>query len=180
MLEDSWLIWRLKHGNDNALRRIYEKYKNDLLALAVSLSDDVGVGEDAVHDVFVSLAQMGARLELRGSLKSYLSTCVANRARRLKGVARRRITGQERADVPHWDSNGPEEATMSAEKRQRVGEALAQLPDEQREVVLLHLHAGLTFRAIAKADHLSIHTVQSRYRYGLQKLQVLLNSEAAQ
>jgi len=179
MLEDSLLIWRLRHGSDDALRRIYEKYKNDLLALAVSLSNDVGVGEDAVHDVFVSLAQMGARLELRGSLKSYLSTCVANRARRLKCV-RRRITGQDRADIPRWDLNGPEEATMSAEKRQRVGEALAQLPDEQREVVLLHLHTGLTFRAIAKSGNLSIHTVQSRYRYGLQKLQVLLDSEAEQ
>jgi RNA polymerase sigma factor (sigma-70 family) len=178
MLEDRLLIWRLKHGSDGALRRIYEKYKNDLLALAVSLSNDVGVGEDAVHDVFVSLAQMGARLELKGSLKSYLSTCVANRARRLKGVARRRITEQDRADVPRWDVNGPEEVVLSAEERQRVGGALVQLPDEQREVVLLHLHAGLTFRAIAKAGNLSIHTVQSRYRYGLQKLQVLLNSEA--
>jgi RNA polymerase sigma factor (sigma-70 family) len=180
MLEDSLLIWRLKHGSDDALRRIYEKYKNDLLALAVSLSNDVGVGEDAVHDVFVSLAEMGARLELRGSLKSYLSTCVANRARRLKCVARRCMTGQDKADVPRWDLNGPEEATMSAERLRRVGDALAQLPDEQREVVLLHLHAGLTFRAIAKSDNMSIHTVQSRYRYGLQKLQAMLNSEAEQ
>jgi RNA polymerase sigma factor (sigma-70 family) len=177
MLEDSLLIWRLKHGSDDALRRIYEKYKNDLLALAVSLSNDVGVGEDAVHDVFVSLAQMGARLELRGSLKSYLSTCVANRARRLKCVARRHVTGQDKPDVHRWDLNGPEEATLSAERRQRVGEALTQLPDEQREAVLLHLHGGLTFRAIAKSDNVSIHTVQSRYRYGLQKLQAMLNSE---
>jgi RNA polymerase sigma factor (sigma-70 family) len=180
MLEDSLLIWRLKHGSDDALRRIYEKYKNDLLALAISLSNDVGVGEDAVHDVFVSLAQMGGRFELRGSLKSYLSTCVANRARRLKCVARRRMTGQDRADVPRWDLNGPEETTMSAEELQRVSDALAQLPYEQREVVLLHLHAGLTFRAIARSDNMSIHTVQSRYRYGLQKLQAMLNSEAEQ
>jgi RNA polymerase sigma-70 factor (ECF subfamily) len=180
MLDDNLLIWRFKHGSDDALRRIYEKYKNDLLALAVSLSNDAGAGEDAVHDVFVSLAQMGARLELRGSLKSYLSTCVANRVRRLKCVERRCMNGQDKAAVFRQDSEGPEEVTMSAEKLQRVGDALVQLPYEQREVILLRLHAGLTFRTIAKSQNMSIHTVQSRYRYGLQKLQLMLNSEAEQ
>jgi len=171
------LIWRFKHGSDDALRRIYEKYKNDLLALAVSLSEDVGVGEDAVHDVFVSLAEMRARLELRGSLKSYLSTCVANRVRRLQRGERRRMNGPDRATVLRQDSKGPEEVTMSAEEIERVRDALAQLPYEQREVVLLRWHAGLTFRTIATSQNMSIHTVQSRYRYGLQKLQVMLNSE---
>jgi len=180
MLDDNLLIWRFKHGSDDALRRIYEKYKNDLLGLAVSLSNDVSTGEDAVHDVFVSFAQMGARLELRGSLRSYLSTCVANRVRKLKCVERRRMNGQDKAGVFRQDSDGPEEATLSAEKVQRVGDALAQLPYEQREVVLLRLHAGLTFRTIAKSQNMSIHTVQSRYRYGLQKLQLMLNSEAEQ
>jgi hypothetical protein len=33
MLEDKWLIWKFNHGSEDALRRIYEKYKNDLLAL---------------------------------------------------------------------------------------------------------------------------------------------------
>ena len=180
MLEDSLLIWRFKHGSDDALCRIYEKYKNDLLALAVSLSNDVSVGEDAVHDVFVSLAEMGARLELRGSLKSYLSTCVANRVRRLKRVERRFMNGQDKTAIFRQDSHRPDEVTMSAETLQRVGDAVAQLPYEQREVILLRLHAGLTFGTIAKSQKISIHTVQSRYRYGLQKLQSMLNSEAEQ
>lgn len=55
MLEDRLLIWKLQHGNMNALQRIYEKYKDDLLALAVSLSYDRALAEDALHDVFVSL-----------------------------------------------------------------------------------------------------------------------------
>ena len=59
----------------------------------------------------------------------------------------------------------------------RVGDALAELPYEQREVILLHLHSGLTFREIAASQKMSINTVQSRYRYGLQKLKSELNSE---
>ncbi len=177
MVEDKLLVWRYRHGSKDALCRIYEKYKNNLLALAVSLSNDVSLGEDAVHDVFVSFAQMAARLELRGSLKSYLSTCVANRVGKLNRIESQRVNGQAEADVVRRHSSRPDESAMSVEAFHRVSDALAQLPYEQREVILLHIHSGLTFREIAKSLKMSIHTVQSRYRYGLQKLKSMLNSE---
>lgn len=177
MVEDKLLVWRYRHGNKDALCRIYEKYKNNLLALAVSLSSDVSLGEDVVHDVFVSFAQMATRLELRGNLKSYLSTCVANRVGKLKRIESLRVNGQAEADVVRRHSSRPDELAMSVEAFHRVGDALAQLPYEQREVILLHIHSGLTFREIARSQKMSIHTVQSRYRYGLQKLKSKLNSE---
>jgi RNA polymerase sigma factor (sigma-70 family) len=55
--------------------------------------------------------------------------------------------------------------------------ALAQLPQEQRQVVVLHVLGPLRFREIARQTSVSINTVQSRYRYGLAKLQSLLNGE---
>jgi RNA polymerase sigma factor (sigma-70 family) len=179
MLEDKLLIWKIKHGSSDALRRIYDKYKNDLLALAVSLSNsnDVSLSEDVVHDVFVSFAQRAVRLELRGSLKSYLSTCVANRVRELGRLERRRANRHDKAAIFRQDSERPDELAMSVEELHRVGDALIQLPYEQREVILLRLHSGLTFRGIAKSQGTSISTVQGRYRYGLQKLQSMLNSE---
>jgi len=120
---------------------------------------------------------MAARLELRGSLKSYLSTCVANRVGKLKRIESLRVNGQAEADVVRRHSSRPDELAMSVEAFHRVGDALAQLPYEQREVILLHIHSGLTFREIARSQKISIHTVQSRYRYGLQKLKSKLNSE---
>jgi len=177
MVEDRLLLWRYRHGRRDALCRIYEKYKNNLLALAVSLSNDVSLGEDAVHDVFVSFAQSAARLELRGSLMSYLSTCVANRVGKLKRIESQRLNGQAETEVTRRRSSRPDESAMSVEAHRRVGDALSQLPYEQREVMLLHLHSGLTFREIARLQKMSINTVQSRYRYGLQKLRSLLNSE---
>ena len=177
MLEDKLLIWKFKHGSDDALRCIYEKYKNDLLALAVSLSNDVSLGEDVVQDVFVSFAQMGTRLELRGSLKSYLSTCIANRVRGLRRLNGQRANRYDKAATSRQDSERPDELAMSVEELRRVGDALMQLPYEQREVILLRLDSGLTFKRIAKSQGISTHTVQGRYRYGLQKLQSMLNSE---
>ena len=55
--------------------------------------------------------------------------------------------------------------------------ALAQLPQEQRQVVVLHLLSSLRFREIAQQTGESVNTIQSRYRYGLAKLQSLLNGE---
>ena len=63
------------------MQLIYEKYKNDLLALAIALSNDKASAEDIVHDVFVAFAQLAGKLQLQENLKSYLSTSVANRVR---------------------------------------------------------------------------------------------------
>jgi len=51
------------------------------------------------------------------------------------------------------------------------------LPDEQREVVILRLTAGMKFQDIAKLQQVSTNTVQGRYRYGLSRLRTLLNGE---
>ena len=57
---------------------------------------------------------------------------------------------------------------------QLVSDALEQLPYEQREVVVLHTRGRMTFKAIAELWQVPIKTVQSRYRYGLEKLKTLL------
>jgi DNA-directed RNA polymerase specialized sigma24 family protein len=80
-MEDKLLILRFKRGSTDALCRIYEKYEGIMLTVAAGLLNDVNGAQDAVHDVFVSLAQSPERLRLTGSLRSYLTTCVANLAR---------------------------------------------------------------------------------------------------
>jgi RNA polymerase sigma-70 factor (ECF subfamily) len=67
---------------------------------------------------------------------------------------------------------------MFGEELRRLSQALGQLPYEQREVLLLHLHSGMRFKAIAKQQNVSINTAQGRYRYAMDKLRTLLNSEA--
>jgi RNA polymerase sigma-70 factor (ECF subfamily) len=177
MLEDKLLVWDLKRGKSDALRRIYEKYKNELLALAVTLSSDKALAEDVVHDVFVSFAEAAGKLNLRTSLRSYLLACIANRIRNL-GRAKHQKTAQldERIAVGSG-SDGPVHSAISAEQWQRISQALAELPYQQREVIILHLQAGMNFRTIAKTQGVSINTTQARYRYGLDGLRSLLNSE---
>jgi RNA polymerase sigma factor (sigma-70 family) len=78
---------------------------------------------------------------------------------------------------PVCGAAGPEQATILIEEAARVNQAVARLPDEQREVVLLRLKASMKFRDIARLQHTSIGTVLGRYRYGLDRLRSLLNGE---
>jgi len=177
ILEDRWLIWKLKQGNSDALGRIYHKYKNELLALALALSHDKSSVEDVVHDVFVAFAQAASKLQLRTSLKSYLLTSVANR---VHSIGRAKVQVEiplDTVEIAQPDCNQPDKLTISLEEFQMVTSALAQLPYPQREVIVMHLHSGLKFRQIADSQGATINTIQSRYRNGLNKLRSLLNGQ---
>lgn len=179
MLEDRVLVWRFKCGSRDAFRRIYEKYENDLLTLATNLLNDGSAAEDVVQDVFISFVQSVENFHLSGSLKSYLSTCVANRTR---DYARKRQRQQavafNEAQQMALDESEPVQVVTHSEELQRLTHAMSTLPYEQREVIVLRLHGGLKFKAIATLQKVSIKTVQSRYRYGLDKLRSILDSEA--
>ena len=179
MLEDKWLIWRFKRGSSDALRRLYAKYEGYLLTRAAALLIDMADAEDAVHDVFVAFAQSRERIKLNGSLKGYLATCVLNRARDVIR-ARRRGKGVRLDEMPEPASgtdDRPDVSAMCDEESRGLHRALAGIPYEQREVVVLHVQDGMTFRQIADLQRVSINTVQGRYRYGLAKLRALLGGE---
>ncbi|MHC4242559.1 MAG: RNA polymerase sigma factor [Planctomycetota bacterium] len=177
-MEDKLLILRFKHGSSEALRRIYEKYRLYLLKLAVALLHDVSLAEDVVHDVFVSFVQSADDFKINGSLKAYLRTCVLNGARNKarSGQVRNYVEISQAGPIPS-NQNGSDQWAILKEESMRISNALVQVPFEQREVVVLHLHGGMKFREIAKLQAVSTKTIQSRYRYGLNKLRSILNSE---
>ncbi len=57
MLEDEWLKWKFRRGSREALARIYEKYLDSMLTLAMGLLNNASEAQDIVHDVFVSFAK---------------------------------------------------------------------------------------------------------------------------
>ena len=179
MLEDRILIRRLRRGNQAALRRIYEKYKDHMLTIAHNLLLDRALAEDCLHDVFVDFARRAAEFRLRSNLRGYLTTCIANRARDLlRSKSRQNVSLSTIPENPAND-HGPAEELIIHEDASRLYTALAKLPSAQRQVIVLHLNAKLKFRQIAAQQGLSANTVKSRYHYGLDKLRSLLK-EAGQ
>ena len=174
-MEDKQLVLKCKRGASDALERIYLKYKADLLILAMALLNDKSDAEDVLHDVFVTFVQSLEKFRLTGSLKGYLMTCVANRARNTNKAKHHQSVGLEAAGSFGSRSDGPPAAMICNEQLQQLSSAMAQLPYDQREVVLLHHQAAMTFRAIAKSLGISNNTAKSRYRYGLDKLRLILD-----
>lgn len=140
----------------------------------------MNTAEDVVQDVFCSVGRTGERLSLTGSLKGYLVTCTVNRIRNLRrNRARHAGLPLEKAEAFCADQRGPDQWAVVSEQLECLSAAMAQLPYEQREVLMLRMHADLTFRQISRIQKSSVSTVQGRYRYGIDKLRSLLNGELA-
>jgi RNA polymerase sigma-70 factor (ECF subfamily) len=184
MMEDQLLKWKLRRGSKEALAQVYQMYIDSMLTLAVGLLNNRAAAEDVVQDVFLSFARSAKDLRLHGSLRSYLMTAVLNRVRDRRRQLRRQASRRDATSYvstqpaePVCESAGPEQAAIRAEEAIRVTGAIAELPDEQREVVLLRLKANLRFRDIARLQQTSVNTALGRYRYGLDRLRSLLNGE---
>jgi RNA polymerase sigma-70 factor (ECF subfamily) len=178
MVEDKLLILRFKQGNHEALRQIYDKYKVELLKLAVVLIGNRNMAEDIVHDVFVKFAESADRIKLTGSLKNYLVTSVINRVRNnLRDSNRHRETNLKGADLLPLSERGPRQWAVLGEQLTLLSRALQELPYQQREVISLRMEMDMTFRRIAAMQNVSVNTVKGRYRYGIARLRSLLNSE---
>ncbi len=177
MTEDKRLLLKAKLGCRESMRMIYEMHKDHLLTLANALLHNRDMAEDVVHDVFLSFVRLLKDLHIHGSLKAYLSTSVCNRVRDL---ARRRSMRSIEVDNLSTQTISLETPQMLISQDELIldlYQALEQLTLNQREVLLLRAQCGLTFKEIAQYQGVSLNTVQGRYRYGIDKLQSLMNDK---
>ena len=148
-----------------------------MITVATALLSNTHAAEDVLHDFFVSFVTSAEQIKLKGNLKAYLATCVAN-------LARNRIKRRQLEPIALDDNDSIESVTLQPdllaiqeEEIACLNRAISQLPYEQRECVVLHLQGHMKFTQIARLRSTSVNTIRSRYRYGLEKLRSLLNSE---
>ncbi|MCX5634449.1 MAG: sigma-70 family RNA polymerase sigma factor [Planctomycetota bacterium] len=178
MLQDKLLIWKLRRGSTSALCLIYEKYRDDLLRVAAGLLKERSEAEDVVHDVFIAFVDVSGSFTLTGSIRGYLTTCVANKARNMNRTKfRQRTVSLDEAEPTVSNLKRPDQWIICDEEFQQLCNAMAQLPYEQREAVVLHLQGAMKFKEIAEIQETSVKTALSRYRYGLDKLRSILDGE---
>jgi RNA polymerase sigma-70 factor (ECF subfamily) len=143
------------------VRTLYERHGPVLLAYALSLLQDRSAAEDVLHHVFVKLLQRD--VAINGQPLHYLYRAVRNTAHNY-----RRDHARECELPPNSDwlesPRGMEESGLALQS------ALAALPDEQREIMILRVWGQMTFEEAAAALDISPNTAASRYRYALSKL----------
>jgi len=148
-----------------------------LLTVARSLVYDINTAEDCLQDVFVSLASDGCKIH--SNLKGYLLSCVVNRARDYLRRSAAQSNSQVNMQTRRRDVTDPANVLAQDDEMKAVTRALDTLSSEQREVIVLHLQGNMKFRQIAAMLDMSTNSVQSRYRYGMEKLRQLLTKKEA-
>jgi len=146
-----------------SLAGLYDRVARRLYGYALSLTGDPSRAEDAVHDAFVRLLRYAPGRDLK-SLEGFLFTATRNII--LDERRRRAVRQNAPAPLPLAQESGlPDEA---------ASRALGQLPEDQREAVVLKIYADLTFAEIGKVMGTSLDTAAGRYRLGIEKLAQLL------
>jgi RNA polymerase sigma-70 factor (ECF subfamily) len=142
------------------LAQAYEDYAGPMYRFLCGFLGSPEDAKDVLQTVFTRLAGKG--LDHVGDLRTYLWTAARNEARTLR----------RRPPTPYLvPRNGH---PIEPGDRETVERCLASLPEDQREVVLLHVLEGLTFEEIALTLGISPDTAASRFRYARQKLQETL------
>src|SRR5467141_165752 len=144
------------------LEQLYRKHGSALLLFATAISGERSRAQDAVHQVFLKLIEDGSLLPAV-EVKAYLFACVRNAVLNdLKARHRNVALDYECA----WFD--PPDKDYAAERNLR--RAMAALPDDQQQVIVLHVWGELTFPQIGELLDVSANTAASRYRYALAKL----------
>jgi RNA polymerase sigma-70 factor (ECF subfamily) len=141
---------------------LYREHGATLLLFALAMTGERERAQDAVHQVFANLIENG-KLSQAEDKKAYLFACVRNAVLNERKIQARH--GPLETDCA-WFS--PPDRDVAGE--QKLRRSLGALPEDQREVVVLHLWGELTFAQIGELLQISANTAASRYRYAIQNL----------
>jgi RNA polymerase sigma-70 factor, ECF subfamily len=154
------------------LEAFYQEQRGRLYACALAVTRCPDLAEDAVHEAFCRLL---ARPVQARNLKAYVFQAVRN-----AGVdqLRRQPRGQTLLKDTIFDLQPrADEAAIDGETIHRIATELDRLRDEERETIMQHLYAELTFREIAEIRGVPLGTITAWYRRGLEKLREILGEE---
>ena len=152
------------------LSAIYEEYSGELYACAVAITGRSELAEDAIHDAFRRMLNLG---QAPGCWKAYVFRSVRNAA---VDVMRRQGRTVELDAASIFDpSPAVTETVERVDFMGHVADALRRLTADERETIIQHIYADLTFREISDLREAPMGTVASWYRRGMENLRRLLD-----
>ena len=170
------LLRAVARGDEAAFARVYDRYGAILLGLMLRILRSRAEAEDVLQEVFLQVWQQARSFNpARGRAFTWLATLARSRAiDRLRAVDSRERAAQRSAEdgpPPAAESQGwADEEAIRAERAEAVRAALAELPEEQRQVLVLAYLDGMSQSEIAAAKNQPLGTVKTRTRTGLKKL----------
>jgi RNA polymerase sigma-70 factor (ECF subfamily) len=175
--QDQELVARLRAGDEEAFRSLFDRYASTAKALALRIVRQTQLAEEIVQEVFLAVWRSPDGYDgARGSVRSWLMGMVHHRAvdavRREEAQRRRAdsVAAEARDETTADHADDVVEAIGRPEERRVVRAALEQLPAEQREVLELMYFDGLTQTQVAEKTGLPLGTVKSRTLLGMRRM----------
>jgi RNA polymerase sigma-70 factor (ECF subfamily) len=161
-----------------ALGRVYDEHQAALCSFCHRLIGERQAAEDLVHDVFVSLPDLIGKLEPGRSLRAFLLSIAANRAKHhLRSAARRRKLAARYAEEPRRSVTTPDREAERRYVAERIALALDQLSHEHRVTFVLAELEGHDAAGIGAILSIPEATVRTRLFHARRKLRSLLAKE---
>jgi RNA polymerase sigma-70 factor (ECF subfamily) len=169
--EEDWtaLLIRVRDCRDKAaFAALYRQFAPRVKAFLMKSGAGEALAEEAAQDVMATLWQKAALYDpARASVATWVFTIARNR--RIDALRR---TRPEPEELPWGPEPEPDqaEAYEAAEDTRRLGEAIAQLPQKQRELIERAYYGELSHTEIAAETGLPLGTIKSRIRLALERL----------
>ena len=172
------VVVTLESGDQAGFQRAFTDHHRAVYAAAYRVLGDPVLAQDVVQDVFLRLwRRPGAYNPSRGDLATYLRLMARSRALDLWRESQDRGRAAERLKIV-FDSPSTDPADLDHDGEQ-VREAMRQLPESQREALVLAYWGGLTAAQIAQQANVPLGTAKSRLRLGLARMRDELPVESA-
>ncbi|HVG29644.1 MAG TPA: sigma-70 family RNA polymerase sigma factor [Pyrinomonadaceae bacterium] len=178
---DERLLWHARRGDEAALVALYERHHAAVFRFAYRLLDSRASAEDVTHDCFLDLVREPAPAPAsdfdpaRGTLRNYLYGMARHRAHRLFRRAAREQELDDGADERRADEScGPLAQVLGGELSAVVRRAVAELPEAQRESLVLFEYEGLSLAEIAAIVGADVNAVKARLWRARQSLKKTL------
>ena len=173
--EDAELLRAVARGDEAAFARVYDRYAPILLGLMLRILRSRPEAEDVLQEVFLQVWQQARAFDpARGRAFTWLATLARSRAiDRLRAVDSRERAAQRSAEDAPPDAapqGRADEDAIRSEHAEAVRDALSELPEEQRQVLVLAYLEGMSQSEIAAAKNQPLGTVKTRTRSALRKL----------
>lgn len=168
---DMDLVERLQNNEEVALTIIYKEYWEIMYLAAYNLVKDKSVCEDIVQEVFISLWQRRAKLEIKVSLKSYLYTSTVYKVYDHFNKNKKMLKGELFGNFENKiETSNPESKLMHQELVSYLDSIIDSLPTKCKEVYRLSRENMLTNKEIAEQLDISQRTVEGHISKALKIL----------
>ncbi len=174
--EDSALMLRYKDGDTAAFDTLYQRHNDALYRYLLRLSRQPDAAEDVFQEVWGKIIKARETYRPTAKFTTFLyrvaHNCFIDYIRRNKRHSHAVVVAPECQPDP---GEAPEMLAERSLARRRLNAALLDLPDEQRDVFLLHEEAGLSLDEIASITDTNRETAKSRLRYAVKKLRAAID-----